>query len=589
MADFVLFEDSNIYASYRLPSFTSAHSTSSFHTSISDIGDLSFTDILGASNMPDELQLHGPSSKHFYSLGSESMGSLPIASSSPEYVSEPTYSYFGSSDIPRTLGPSYMDKPAPGVLIHPPSFPFSEPSGHAEYRSTPAASPATSAGCVFEGSGSETGSTRNSPYNPPVGVEDNFQDFAINSGFVGTTAPYSPYLQTALTFPPGIDPSLVSNSPTEPHPSASPFDSPNWNAAQSRSPAPLPSGPSSPNLQRFPSQSGRLSPSIHHNHTSSRHVPYPSRRPSTGSVHSKKSAGSPTITNLEKEDLYAPTREVGYIPSRSPSQRSTVSVSESVVNSMGSTTGHSSGKEGKETLCPECHKCFRDLRAHQLTHLHERPEKCPIATCEYSKKGFARKYDCQRHTLTHYKGTMVCDFCPGSGSALEKSFNRADVFKRHLMAVHNVEQTPPNGRQKKSLPKSGKTNYSDEYTSGKCSTCSETFPTAQRFYEHLDECVLSKVVEDEPAAVTNERNLSQINTDEIEASLSLNGVSRENDDEDEDDEDDYEEYGDIIEAEDDEDKDETYGGTSKKHKSSRTPSTRFKSKSLRRIGSGSSR
>ncbi|OBT49920.1 hypothetical protein VE04_09616 [Pseudogymnoascus sp. 24MN13] len=91
-------------------------------------------------------------------------------------------------------------------------------------------------------------------------------------------------------------------------------------------------------------------------------------------------------------------------------------------------------------------------RTLRLRHLRqtERPEKCPITTCEYHTKGFARKYDKNRHTLTHYKGTMVCGFCPGSGSAAEKSFNRADVFKRHLTGAHRVEQVPPNSRRKTS-------------------------------------------------------------------------------------------------------------------------------------------
>src|SRR6266487_5738840 len=75
-------------------------------------------------------------------------------------------------------------------------------------------------------------------------------------------------------------------------------------------------------------------------------------------------------------------------------------------------------------------------------------EKCPIINCKFHLKGFARKCDKNRHTLAHYKGTMVCGFCPSSGSAAEKSFNRADVFKRHLTSVHGVEQTTPNYRKK---------------------------------------------------------------------------------------------------------------------------------------------
>jgi hypothetical protein len=281
------------------------------------------------------------------------------------------------------------------------------------------------------------------------------------------------------------------------------------------------------------------------------------------------------MNTVDHEDMYTGSREtVGFMPSRSPSQKSNASTRRSPDSTNGG------GKDGKETLCSECNKSFRDLRAHQFTHLLERPEKCPIATCEYSKKGFARKYDCQRHTLTHYKGTMVCGFCPGSGSAMEKSFNRADVFKRHLMAVHNVEQQPPNGRQKK-LPAKGKEPQtgdftSDEYRSGKCSTCGITFATAQQFYEHLDDCVLSKVVEEEPHAAANERNLSQIKLEEVDEDYVLVEEDEEDDD-----------FGEIEEMEDDEEKDATYVGTSSKKR--RAQGTRSKGKALKRSGSGNSR
>lgn len=73
-------------------------------------------------------------------------------------------------------------------------------------------------------------------------------------------------------------------------------------------------------------------------------------------------------------------------------------------------------EEMREKGCcpyPECGKIFKDLKAHMLTHQIERPEKCPIQSCDYHVKGFARKYDKNRHTLTHYKGVMVCGFCPG--------------------------------------------------------------------------------------------------------------------------------------------------------------------------------
>lgn len=137
---------------------------------------------------------------------------------------------------------------------------------------------------------------------------------------------------------------------------------------------------------------------------------------------------------------------------------------------------------------PDCGRVFKDLAAHMLTHQEERPEKCPIETCEYHIKGFARKYDKNRHALTHYRGTMVCPFCPGAGTSFEKAFNRADVFKRHLTSVHNVEQAPPNSRR---VVIAGP---SDGKADAKCSICQSTFTTAQEFYEHLDDCVLNEIV-----------------------------------------------------------------------------------------------
>lgn len=207
---------------------------------------------------------------------------------------------------------------------------------------------------------------------------------------------------------------------------------------------------------------------------------------------------------------------------------------------------------------PECGRVFKDLKAHMLTHQNERPEKCPITTCEYHLKGFARKYDKNRHTLTHYKGTMVCGFCPGSGSAAEKSFNRADVFKRHLTSVHGVEQNPPNSRKKSPT---GRKAYSgsQQNMAGTCSTCSVTFANAQDFYEHLDDCVLRVVQQADPSEAINQRLLTSVAEDKnVSETLDRNGLSNsieytvpnyEDDDEDDEDED-----VDVDDANDD-----TYG------------------------------
>jgi len=156
-----------------------------------------------------------------------------------------------------------------------------------------------------------------------------------------------------------------------------------------------------------------------------------------------------------------------------------------------------------------------------LTHQSERPEKCPLATCAYHVKGFARKYDKNRHTLTHYKGNMVCGFCPGSGSSSEKCFNRADVFKRHLTSVHGVEQTPPNSRKKSPGGTTDKkVSVRGPDISGKCSTCSATFSNAQDFYEHLDDCVLRVVQQEEPSEAINEHLLRGVaNDDDIQQTL----------------------------------------------------------------------
>ncbi|KAF9635665.1 Zinc finger C2H2-type/integrase DNA-binding protein [Lasiodiplodia theobromae] len=240
-------------------------------------------------------------------------------------------------------------------------------------------------------------------------------------------------------------------------------------------PSPAPSNTSSHNnvadSRRF-KRSGSQSPYLHQQSFQ----PYPTynnaRRPSAVSVQSRQSQASGRSNSFELDEE---SREKGMCPI-----------------------------EG-------CGRVFKDLKAHMLTHQSERPEKCPITTCEYHLKGFARKYDKNRHTLTHYKGTMVCGFCPGSGSAAEKSFNRADVFKRHLTSVHGVEQTPPNSRKKSPAAKKA---YTGTSTAGTCSTCSVTFANAQDFYEHLDDCVLRVVQQAEPSEAINQKLLTSVADDE---------------------------------------------------------------------------
>jgi len=186
------------------------------------------------------------------------------------------------------------------------------------------------------------------------------------------------------------------------------------------------------------------------------------------------------------------------------------------------------GKEKSRCQLPECGKIIKDLKAHMLTHQDERPEKCPIFSCEYHKRGFARKYDKNRHTLTHYKGTMVCSWCPGSGTSAEKSFNRADVFKRHLMTYHGVEQAIPSGRLKKSPPAISALTpfFPGGAAAGKCPTCGGLFRNPTELYEHLDDCVLLHVQYLDQGESVNERHLKAMNGDEaVQAKFSRNKIS----------------------------------------------------------------
>jgi len=118
---------------------------------------------------------------------------------------------------------------------------------------------------------------------------------------------------------------------------------------------------------------------------------------------------------------------------------------------------------------------------------------------------------------------MVCGFCPGSGSSSEKSFNRADVFKRHLTSVHGVEQTAPNSRRKS--PTGIKRNGYQQIA-GTCSTCGIVFANAQSFYEHLDDCVLRVVQQIDPCEAINERLLTSMADDEaVKATLNRHNIS----------------------------------------------------------------
>ncbi|KAK8158366.1 hypothetical protein BC567DRAFT_244673 [Phyllosticta citribraziliensis] len=257
----------------------------------------------------------------------------------------------------------------------------------------------------------------------------------------------------------------------------------------------------------------------------------PSPAPSNQSVHSHSVSDSRRFKTSGSQSPYLHNNAFQPYPAYNPARRPSVASIQSRQSQGSRRSGsYELDEEAREKgLCPieGCGRVFKDLKAHMLTHQNERPEKCPITSCEYHLKGFARKYDKNRHTLTHYKGTMVCGFCPGSGSAAEKSFNRADVFKRHLTAVHGVEQTPPNSRKKSPSSSAKRTHPGNSSAAGTCSTCSVTFANAQEFYEHLDDCVLRVVQQADPAEAINHKLLSSVVDDKnVKETLDRHCLSR---------------------------------------------------------------
>ena len=67
-------------------------------------------------------------------------------------------------------------------------------------------------------------------------------------------------------------------------------------------------------------------------------------------------------------------------------------------------------------------------------------DSSPTATRESHSAGDIGVSVENRHPRTQYKFTAICDFCPESDSGPEKSFKAAEVFKRHLTFVHDVNR-----------------------------------------------------------------------------------------------------------------------------------------------------
>lgn len=136
------------------------------------------------------------------------------------------------------------------------------------------------------------------------------------------------------------------------------------------------------------------------------------------------------------------------------------------------------------------------------SHLLDRPEKCPIESCEFHVKGFACKADKDRHICKHFDGTFKCGFC-----SIPRHFIDCDVFLRHLVGAHgacalqDLHAEPENLDQSRLLRNLRMQSAKDQPTlplEAKCNVCSTTFKPSG-MWEHLKGCVIDKVLKNSKA------------------------------------------------------------------------------------------
>jgi hypothetical protein len=121
-------------------------------------------------------------------------------------------------------------------------------------------------------------------------------------------------------------------------------------------------------------------------------TPYPA--PNSAYPVSPAPSASPQLRSGNSSPFMHPSNYQPFSPFQPPQAESQQRRQSTAFSNYSGDQSYPSGDEAKEKQrCPhpDCGKIFKDLKAHMLTHQTERPEKCPIATCEYHTKGFARK------------------------------------------------------------------------------------------------------------------------------------------------------------------------------------------------------
>jgi hypothetical protein len=206
---------------------------------------------------------------------------------------------------------------------------------------------------------------------------------------------------------------------------------------------------------------------------------------------------------------YCPSLSSGStVSSRNPSARSSpgdISLVEITSETLDlSSFGEWSFLEDSETkqyadATPAYARRFKVLRSHLL----DRPEKCPLTSCEFHVRGFARRFDKHRHMRTHFQGTLYCGFC-----SVTTPFNDCDMLLRHLVSVHGAhldrdveendfdEESREDRESKK--PTDSPQQKTADYLIAECSVCSTAF-NPRGMWEHLKSCVIEKVIKDSEA------------------------------------------------------------------------------------------
>jgi hypothetical protein len=123
----------------------------------------------------------------------------------------------------------------------------------------------------------------------------------------------------------------------------------------------------------------------------------------------------------------------------------------------------------------------------------ECPEKCPIITCGHHITGFSSTWARNDHTLSHYERIITCGFCTEDQNA----YRGVEDLRAHLISVHNARVGLTGNFEFDVFAKAEAARMNRDAKRGKCVVCSVIFPSAQEFFDHLDDCIMMKVLQDE--------------------------------------------------------------------------------------------